>query len=48
MSVALFYHPDNVLHSFEWPHIEKCTRASDVYAHLDTCGLLPSLDLHEG
>jgi acetoin utilization deacetylase AcuC-like enzyme len=46
--VALFYSANTALHTFEWPHIEKCTRASDVFAHLSSSGVVARCTVHDG
>ena len=39
-STALFYHEDMAKHAHDWNTIEKHTRATDAYNHLQSCGLL--------
>ena len=36
----LYYNEDMMKHTHEWPHIEKCTRASSAYDHLAQAGLI--------
>lgn len=47
-TVALYYHKDMEKHTHEWPHIEKCTRASSAYAHLSQSGVLARCLEREG
>ena len=36
----LYYNEMMMKHTHEWPHIEKCTRASSAYDHLSQAGLI--------
>ena len=45
---ALFYQSDMTKHTHPYPHIEKCTRASDCYDHLEKSGVLANVEVHSG
>ncbi|EOD17519.1 hypothetical protein EMIHUDRAFT_118559 [Emiliania huxleyi CCMP1516] len=44
----LYYNPEMSTHTHPWAHVEKRTRASDVYEHLDRAGLLGSVQVLPG
>ena len=44
----LYYNPEMSTHTHPWAHVEKRTRASDVYEHLDRAGLLGSVHVLPG
>ena len=46
--VSLFYSPAVQAHTHPWPHIEKCTRASNAYEHLKQRGLIGRCVEHVG
>ncbi len=46
--VSLFYNPAVQAHTHPWPHIEKCTRASNAYEHLKQRGLIGRCVEHVG
>ena len=46
--VKLYYNDKMSLHTHEWPHVEKCTRASNAFEHISKRGLLSQVDVLPG
>ena len=46
--VTLFYNAKMKLHTHDWPHVEKATRASHAYDHLKSLGLLRQVNVKQG
>ena len=46
--VRLYYNEKMAVHTHEWPHVEKCTRAMHAFDHLKKAGLLQQVQLLDG
>ena len=47
-ALSLWYNEKMRLHTHEWPHIEKCTRAEHAFDYLSKVGLIEQCNVLNG